>query len=498
MPYELKREGSGYYVMDDAGKKYSAKPLPRKDAIAQMRALYASEKKEKGGIFSFLNYKKYEKAGLPREDYAGKNQSFPIEVPKDVADAARSIGRAGDDNYSTDELKKRIIAIAKRKGPEFEDELPKAWQEVDDKKELEGSVFVTKEASGKYRWTIISSNAFRDTDRQIITTKALENDVDASDTGGYYGPIRWWHVPNLDIGDCDFRMVWGHTLLESGLFYDEDTAIAVKENADKLRVSIGFFHPKTEPNKNGEFDTIRTYERSLLPAGKEANPLTRILKENNMASLKEKLDALAGLVGTKKAAEIIAGVEGLEKAAAEIGVDFKEADETDEVAPDVTDTATETATDNVTDTEVKEADVEVEVEKPDVIGNMTVEKFSELVAGLVAKQLETVNKKVADTKKEAEDHTSEVATLKENLAGYETKLAQQEASHAEIVSGLNSEMTKLKERLSALEGEVPSAAKGYVASEANDNLIEKERAEQNMPHTDPLLDTLSFFTGQKP
>ena len=476
--------------MDDAGKKYSAKPLPRKDAIAQMRALYASEKKEKGGIFSFLNYKKYEKAGLPREDYAGKNQSFPIEVPKDVADAARSIGRAGDDNYSTDELKKRIIAIAKRKGPEFEDELPKAWQEVDDKKELEGSVFVTKEASGKYRWTIISSNAFRDTDRQIITTKALENDVDASDTGGYYGPIRWWHVPNLDIGDCDFRMVWGHTLLESGLFYDEDTAIAVKENADKLRVSIGFFHPKTEPNKNGEFDTIRTYERSLLPAGKEANPLTRILKENNMASIKEKLDALAGLVGTKKAAEIIAGVEGLEKAAADIGVDFKEADE---VVPDVTDTETEVATDSVTDSEVKEADVEVEVEKPDMIGNMTVEKFSELVAGLVAKQLETVNKKVADTKKEAEDHTSEVATLKENLAGYETKLAAKEAEHAAAVTGLKAEMGALKQRLNALEGEVPNAAAGYVASDSANNLVDESKVKELSPHADPLIQTLDFF-----
>ena len=102
------------------------------------------------------------------------------------------------------------------------------------------------------------------------------------------------------------------------------------------------------------------------------------------------------------------------------------------------------------------------------------------------------------SKKEADDKVTEVTSLKENLAGYETKLAQQEASHAEIVSGLNSEMTKLKERLNALEGEVPSAAKGYVASEANDNLIEKERAEKNMPHADPLLETLSLFTGQKP
>lgn len=61
-------------------------------------------------------------------DYAGKAQSFPITVPEDVHKAAQSIGRAGDDNYSTDELKSRIIAIAKRRGPQFVAQLPDAWK----------------------------------------------------------------------------------------------------------------------------------------------------------------------------------------------------------------------------------------------------------------------------------------------------------------------------------------------------------------------------------
>ena len=66
---------------------------------------------------------------IPAADFAGKNRSFPIVSPKDVADAAASIGRAGADNYSSDELKRRIIAIAKRKGAAFVARLPKAWQE---------------------------------------------------------------------------------------------------------------------------------------------------------------------------------------------------------------------------------------------------------------------------------------------------------------------------------------------------------------------------------
>src|SRR5438270_119067 len=54
-----------------------------------------------------------DRSKIPAADFAGKNKSFPIVEPKDVADAAASIGRAGEDNYSSDELKTRIIAIAK-------------------------------------------------------------------------------------------------------------------------------------------------------------------------------------------------------------------------------------------------------------------------------------------------------------------------------------------------------------------------------------------------
>lgn len=65
---------------------------------------------------------------IPAEDFAGKDRSFPIVIPQDVADAASSIGRAGDDNYSSDQLKANIIRIAKRKGAAFTAKLPDAWK----------------------------------------------------------------------------------------------------------------------------------------------------------------------------------------------------------------------------------------------------------------------------------------------------------------------------------------------------------------------------------
>jgi hypothetical protein len=61
-------------------------------------------------------------------DFAGKGRSYPIETPEDVHDAAQSIGRAGDDNYDTDTLRKNIIRIAKRKGDAFVARLPEEWK----------------------------------------------------------------------------------------------------------------------------------------------------------------------------------------------------------------------------------------------------------------------------------------------------------------------------------------------------------------------------------
>jgi hypothetical protein len=71
---------------------------------------------------------------IAAEDFAGKDRSFPIVTPADVSDAASSIGRAGEENYSADQLKANIIEIAQRKGPKFVSELPEKWREELDAK----------------------------------------------------------------------------------------------------------------------------------------------------------------------------------------------------------------------------------------------------------------------------------------------------------------------------------------------------------------------------
>jgi hypothetical protein len=43
MPYKLEQSGSGYYVVSDSGKRRSKRPLPKKRALSQLRALHAND-----------------------------------------------------------------------------------------------------------------------------------------------------------------------------------------------------------------------------------------------------------------------------------------------------------------------------------------------------------------------------------------------------------------------------------------------------------------------
>jgi hypothetical protein len=84
---------------------------------------------------------KGERDAMDSADFAGKGKSFPIKTGEDVMAAVRSMGRAGSDNYDTGTLKRRIIAIAKRKG--LTGRLPKSWQdggEADEKDSKESLV----------------------------------------------------------------------------------------------------------------------------------------------------------------------------------------------------------------------------------------------------------------------------------------------------------------------------------------------------------------------
>jgi hypothetical protein len=136
-------------------------------------------------------------------------------------------------------------------------------------------IAVFKSARG-YRWLAISSTAYRDRDLEIVSTTALKSAVETADPHDL-GPLRFWHVPGLDVGTTDYQALTddGKWLIESGLIPDAEIGQHMQQalKAGRYQMSIGFLHPLDEP-KNGVFSSIRIFERSIVPDGRAANPQT--------------------------------------------------------------------------------------------------------------------------------------------------------------------------------------------------------------------------------
>ena len=135
---------------------------------------------------------------------------------------------------------------------------------------------VYKTAKG-YRWMAISSTAYRDRDGEIVSTKALCDAVEKTARRGNFGPLRFWHEPGLDIGTTDYQAVSddGKYLVESGLLNAPVAANIIQATkARDYQMSIGFNHAPSEPDTNGVFHRINIFERSIVPAGRAANPMT--------------------------------------------------------------------------------------------------------------------------------------------------------------------------------------------------------------------------------
>jgi hypothetical protein len=113
-----------------------------------------------------------EREDLPASDFAGKGDSYPIKEPGDVAAAAASIGRAGADNYSSDELKANIIRIANRKGPAFVAQLPKAWRKGKTMAKTENDE--AQDATEEIGETVSTETAEQDESKELAKSEPVE------------------------------------------------------------------------------------------------------------------------------------------------------------------------------------------------------------------------------------------------------------------------------------------------------------------------------------
>ncbi len=277
--------------------------------------------------------RQFDAAFQPQSEVVRSDHAWVVEVFEDHA-----IANVGEKHFS-------IPFTRNEKGVvEFVDRTE--WKEVTRKQEwvetgkskaisLASTLKVTKDASGHFRWTMITSSAFKDKEDEIVSLAALKADVERTDKGADSGPLRWWHIgkpdiatrsagPGVDIGHVDFRAVHSKSLIESGTFISKEMGEAFSK-AKNLAGSIMFFHPIDQPDKEGVYHDIHSAERSFLPDGKQANLLSTqpIVKEDTDMD-KEKLETLEGIIGKDAVKVFVGDVDSKEASAEDAGIASKE------------------------------------------------------------------------------------------------------------------------------------------------------------------------------
>ena len=344
---------------------------------------------------------------------------------------------------------------------------------------------VYKDAAGTPRWIARSTTAYRDRDGEILSVAALDADSQRMTATKQFGPLRWWHVghpdpadpvtpwgPGLDLGMCDFSMVIGRHRIESGTFTSARIARAVARVADQLELSPGFFHPPNTPDAGGVFDTMRTFERSLVPVryARASNLFTGLtVKESRMDIDAQRFKALVDTLGLSPAqvAALSHDLVTSEKAAQAAGIAFKSSEPpTVYTGPDgqlgiiqegrfvalkaagpppelaAAALEEEKAPD---DADLVDADAPEDL-PPDAgefLGDMAVADFQAMIANAFTTALAPLLKSLDIAGKMA----GHVEEMKSMIGGVATKEA-----------GAAAEIAALKARLAVLEGDQPSGA----------------------------------------
>jgi hypothetical protein len=332
---------------------------------------------------------------------------------------------------------------------------------------------IFKDTAGRDRWVAQSSTAFQDRDREIVSTKALADDCAWADRhDNAYGPLRWWHTPGLDLGDCDFNAMHGRVLIESGTFRSPQIAQKVAQASAGLEISLGFLHLPSEPDADGVFHHIRRFERSLVPRGKASNRFTAFtVKETRMSFDPTKVAALKTLgFSDDDITALQSQAAATEKSATDQGVAFK-ADEPE--CPDV-------VLNGITYKAFppKAADAPAEGTPEEEAAESPEEEQTEMDAGegdaggltLSPEDLDAIGQSIGAVLSQALAPLMGLLDMEKKMQGHvQTMMAPYQATKDAESAQTKEQLTTLAAQVAELTGDQPAAP--YRASAAKDSIL---------------------------
>lgn len=198
-----------------------------------------------------------------------------------------------------------------------------------------------KQVNGKPWFIAYSTNAFRDREKEIFSTKALEKYVEEAEQKQDRGYFNFWHIktkanPALtDFAKKEWQGVEGRFLIEAGPFLDDEKGQA----ALKFFTEYPDGHPDIAPEgwgcspeyrylseekSTGVYDNIWITRTSALPRMAAANIWT---KGTTMAISEQQKQAANKIFGEALASKIFKSAEDATKELEEAGVAHKSVEE---------------------------------------------------------------------------------------------------------------------------------------------------------------------------
>lgn len=182
-------------------------------------------------------------------------------------------------------------------------------------------------------WISRSGSSFVDRDEESVSNRSIDSAIKQADESGRRGPLRLYHVPGTEVGDCLAQMRAGNFLLEVGKWRDTDIARKARKWADEhpeeAATSIGFRYRQAEKVKRGDTKVyvgpIEIVERSMVKIKHAANPWTSLLAitQEDMMGKKEHI---AEIIGEDLAEQKVREAEDLTEKLVGDGLEFAEKD----------------------------------------------------------------------------------------------------------------------------------------------------------------------------
>lgn len=189
----------------------------------------------------------------------------------------------------------------------------------------QGNFVTIKQVDGSTRFFVLASNNFKDRHKEIITEAAHKEFVGWCDSQKAYPELWLWHAKDSTVGVVDWIDCCDGMLVASGKLNEWAEPLVSKWK--DLGVSHGFLGVTT---KDGYVTNYRSYEISLLPRDKAANPITGVdfIGEVSMPFSEAKKNWLKEQVGDPALVDTWeTNTDALAKQFKDLGIEFKETKE---------------------------------------------------------------------------------------------------------------------------------------------------------------------------